>query len=358
MAVKQELKAQEGDILRIWSTLAGLFAHWAKADAWPGVACGLTAAEYERVDATIRSAYTRNGWFTEANVRYALGAWAEQLTAAALQAFVQEVPGYGRPTTVRTVGLVMAGNVPFVGLHDLLVVHLSGHAARIRIASGDAGLTQAVLDTLALLDPSVAERFVVPGDKLGAVDALIATGSDNTARYFEHYFAHVPRVVRRNRTSVAVLDGNETPEELAALGEDVFRYFGLGCRNVGKLFVPQDYDLDRVFGALLPWQDVVQHGKYANNYDFHKALWLLDGVSLLENGFLLVKEDTSPHSPVGSLYVERYSDRPAVEGRLQEQAAMIQCVVGHGAVAFGAAQRPSLTDFADAVDTRVFLAAL
>lgn len=326
---------------------------------WPGHACGLTREEYDAFVHTVEAARHRNGWFTAENVRHALSAWGALLTTAELQAWTAAYPDLARnDRPVRTVGLILAGNIPLVGLHDLVCVLLSGHRARVKASSEDAGLTQGVLDLLRLLAPEAAARVELVADKLGAVDAVIATGSDNTARYFQHYFGHLPLVVRRNRTSVAVLDGTETPTELAALGEDVFRYFGLGCRNVGKVFLPADFDLDRLFGAIFPWKDIVLHGKYANNYDYHKALWLLDGVPLLENGFLLVKEDVALHSPVGALFVERYIDRAAVDQRLGAEAARIQCVVGHGQVAFGQAQAPGLTDYADGVDTMAFLLSL
>jgi len=190
------------------------------------------------------------------------------------------------------------------------------------------------------------------------VDAVIATGSDNTARYFEHYFGHLPRIVRKSRVSVAVLDGSETPEELAALGEDVFRYFGLGCRNVAKVYLPRDFDLDRLFGAFFPWKDIVHHHKYANNYTYTRAVWMLDRVPFVENGFLLLREAEALPSAVSTLHWERYDDRASLEADLAACATSIQCVVGHGHVPFGRAQYPALWDYADGVDTMRFLLGL
>ncbi|MCC7501331.1 MAG: acyl-CoA reductase, partial [Flavobacteriales bacterium] len=183
-------------------------------------------------------------------------------------------------------------------------------------------------------------------------------GSTNTSRYFEHYFGHLPRLVRKGRVSVAVLDGTETDSELKDLGEDLFRYFGLGCRNVSKLYVPRDYDLDRVFGAIFPWQDIVNHNKYANNYDYNRALWMLDRVPILENGFVVFKEESALASPVAAVYYERYDDINVVGRSLEAQAEQIQCVVGHGHVPFGAAQCPGPGEYADGVDTLWFLLGL
>ncbi|MBX2972146.1 MAG: acyl-CoA reductase [Flavobacteriales bacterium] len=323
---------------------------------WPGHGCGLAEAEYAQLDGTVRRAHLANGWFTEANVRHAFAAWAQALEPAALDRWLAAYPALEPPRPVeRTIGLVLAGNIPLVGLHDVLCVWLSGHAAKVKCSSQDQALVPALVGVLDKFLPGTAERIALLNDKLGAVDAVIATGSNNTARYFEHYFGHLPRIVRKSRVSVAVLDGTETPEELAALGEDIFRYFGLGCRNVAKLYVPADFDLDRYFQAVYPWNDIVHHNKYGNNYDYIRALWLLDGVKFLENGFALLKEDAALASPVSAVYYERYTDRAQVEAALKEAADGIQCVVGHSYLPFGTAQQPGLADYADGVDTLRFL---
>lgn len=326
------------------------------AEPWPGHAIGLAQAEYDHLDALVRRAHLANGWATEANVRHAFAAWGKALEPASLKAWTSAYPRLAAPRDpVRTVGLVLAGNVPLVGLHDVLCVWLSGHRARVKTSSQDPELIPALVQVLDHFAPGAAERIHFSTDKLGEVDAVIATGSNNTARYFEHYFGHLPRIVRRSRVSVAVLDGTETDTELEALGEDVFRYFGLGCRNVAKLFVPRDLDLDRVFRGLFPWSAIVQHNKYGNNYDYTRALWLLDQVPFLENGFVLLKEDAALASPVAALFYERYDDPAEVEARLTAEADHIQCRVGHGHVPFGQAQEPALNDYADGVDTLKFL---
>ncbi|HPF68382.1 MAG TPA: acyl-CoA reductase [Flavobacteriales bacterium] len=321
------------------------------------LALGITADEQDRFERAIAEAAARNGWFSQENVRHALTGIAHLLETQGLRHWLSGYPDLGT-VDPRTVGLVLAGNLPLVGFHDLLCVLLSGHDARVKLSAQDAVLLPAVVDLLARFEPQITERVAFTQEPLGQVDAVIATGSNNTARYFEHYFKHLPHIIRRNRVSVAVLDGSETEAELAALGEDVFRYFGLGCRNVAKLYVPQDFDLDRFFRAIFPWQHIAGHNKYANNLDYHRALWLLDGADLLENGFLLLKEDSALASPVGSLYYERYTDRLEVDRVLAERAHEVQCIVGHGQVPFGRSQFPGPADYADGLDTLAFLQGL
>ncbi|MBP6389951.1 MAG: acyl-CoA reductase [Flavobacteriales bacterium] len=335
--------------------LGRVFALFGSAAPWPGHSCGLNEAEYLQFDRTIASAHHLNGWFTEGEVRHALLGLAHLLEVRRLHQWQAAYTALKDDRSPRNVGLILAGNVPLVGFHDLLCTLLSGHCARVKCSSQDAGLTAGVVELLQRFSPELHARVELVDGRLGTVDAVIATGSNNTARYFEHYFAHVPRIVRKSRVSVSVLDGSETDAELAALGEDVFRYFGLGCRNVSKLFVPQHFDLDRVFRALFPWKDIVLHGKYANNYDYYRALWLLDREPFLENGFLIVRETSALASPVSVLYVERYADSIQLNASLETEAHAIQCIVGHGYVPFGTAQKPGPEDYADGVDTLAFL---
>ena len=330
-----------------------------RSETWPGHSCGLNEVEYVELDGAVNVAHQQNNWFTEANVRHALGAWALALSDKALQEWVKNYPDLMKPRMKqRTVGLVLAGNLPLVGLHDALCVLLSGHRALIKCSSQDSVLLPALITALDRLLPGSAGLLEVTQGKLDKIDAVIATGSNNTSRYFEYYFKHIPRIVRKSRTSVAVLDGTETAEELSALGEDIFRYFGMGCRNVSKLYLPLDYDLDKVFNAIFPWKDVVNHNKYANNYDYQRALWMLDQVAMLENGFVLLKEDKALASPMGAVYYERYQDLSKVEEEIAGQEGHIQCIVGHGHVPFGQSQFPALSDYADGVDTMEFLIGL
>lgn len=326
------------------------------SEPWPGHGIGLSQAEYEALDGAVVRAKQHNGWAVEAEVRHAMRAFGDALQDGSILAWTARYPELvHRRANERAVGLVLAGNIPLVGLHDVLSVWVSGHRARVKCSSQEPELIPLLVGVLDHFMPGTAQRIVFAKDKLGEVDAVIATGSDNTARYFEHYFGHLPRIVRRSRVSVALLDGTETDEELAALGEDVFRYFGLGCRNVSKVLLPRDFDLDRLFNAFYPLKDIIQHNKYANNYDYTRALWLLDRVDFLENGFLLLKEDAALASPVASLFYERYDDAEAARAYLDERIEKIQCVVGHGRVPFGQAQHPALWDYADGVDTIDFL---
>lgn len=356
---KEQLPMSIEGRIRSFAQLGHLFRLFGSTSPYPGLSCGLTEVEYMRFDELLRSAVFRNAWFTEDQVRHMLGSLAGMLSEASLRTWIAAYPHLdGLDPKPRTVGTIMAGNIPLVGFHDLLCVLLAGHLARVKASSDDAGLTPAVVELLRLIAPDLGERIVLVDGKLGAVDAVIATGSNNTARYFDHYFGHLPRIVRRNRSSVALLDGTETDMELEALGEDLFRYFGLGCRNVSKILIPEAFDLDRIFKAIFPWNHLTQHNKWLNNYEYHKAIWLLDQVPLIENGFVLFKEDRALHSPLGSIYFERYSDRTAALADLEEQAERIQCVVGHGFVPFGQSQHPGPGDYADGVDTLRFLTEL
>ena len=330
------------------------------AEAWPGHAIGLDEAEYLALDAVVRRAHIQNGWATEENVRHAFKAWGEALERKSIEAWIAAYPELSSAHDAqRTIGLILAGNIPLVGLHDVLCVWLSGHKARVKCSSQETELVPAVITVLDRFAPGALEQVSFTTEKLGAVDALIATGSNNTARYFEHYFGHLPRIVRKSRVSLAVLDGTETDAELSALGEDVFRYFGLGCRNVSKVLVPQGFDLDRLFKAFFPWRDIVHHNKYANNYDYTRALWMLDRINFVENGFLLVKDDAALASPVATLFYERYDDLTTVEAYVATHRESIQCVVDHdGRTPFGRSQYPELADYADGVDTLHFLLGL
>lgn len=315
-------------------------------------------AKLPELDAVIQREYTFNGWFTETNVRQALGALGSELNRENLEPWVGRYQLPDRQDAQRRVGLILAGNIPMVGFHDVLCTVLSGHHALVKLSRDDNRLLPMFLGVLLETHPELKEFISFTPGQLPKPDALIATGSNNTARHFEYYFKSVPRIIRKNRTSVAVLDGTESTEELEALGHDVFDYFGLGCRNVTKVLLPTDFDLDRLFGAFFKFKEIGNHNKYANNYDYHKALWLLNRESLLENGFLIVKEDPALVSPVGSLFIERYSDASHPKNYIENHRDEIQCVVGHGFTPFGNAQCPKLNDYADGVDTLAFLSSL
>lgn len=301
-----------------------------------------------------------NGWFTEDNLRHALKSWGEQLTEDNLRAWLK---AYSlNPKEPKTVAVVMAGNIPLVGFHDFLSVLLSGHKVKAKLSSNDAILLPHLADKLVEFEPSFKGFIEFPKEALEDFDAVIATGSNNTARYFDHYFGKYPNIIRKNRNGIAVLTGKETKEELLALADDVFLYFGLGCRNVSKLFLPEDYDFDAFFKAMFDWKDLINNDKYINNYDYNKAVYLMSDLALLDNEFMLLKEDTNFSSPIAVVFYEYYNSLSQLQERLNHQKEAIQCIVGNAGIddeiPFGTAQTPSLSEYADGVDTLAFLSQL
>ncbi|MEN9322951.1 MAG: hypothetical protein RL699_731 [Bacteroidota bacterium] len=312
---------------------------------------------FEDFEALIQLSQSHNGWFTAEQVRFALESWASALTEENLERWLS---AYQTPVvTPKTIGLVLAGNIPMVGFHDMLSVVLAGHKALIKTSSNDQKLLPFLVNYLQQLDASLANRIEFTDGKLENFDAVIATGSNNTARYFEYYFKDKPSIIRKNRNSVAVLTGEESSEELVALGEDIFRYFGLGCRNVSKLFVPKGYDFTAFFEAIFVYQDVIHYEKYANNYDYNKAVFLMSNFKLLDNGFLTLKEDSSYASPISSVFYEHYDTIEEIQLRLATDTDQLQCIVTsaaiNGGIPFGSTQKPALWDYADQVDTLEFL---
>ncbi len=235
----------------------------------------------------LKLAEEHNGWFIRENLSFAMKQWSLALTREHL---LEWLSGYDtRHITPKRVAVIMAGNIPLVGFHDFLAVLLLGHSVVVKQSSNDRHLLPYLSKYLEYAEPTLKGRISITEDRLENFDAVIATGSDNTARYFEYYFGKKPNIIRRNRNSVAVLTGKETPEELKALGEDIFRYFGLGCRNVSKIFVPEQYNFDQFFKAIYAYRDIIEITKYANNYDYNKAVYLMSLFEMLENGFLMLK---------------------------------------------------------------------
>jgi len=305
----------------------------------------------------IALAHQHNAWFTKENIAYALSGWSTSLNSNTLAKWVESYQF--NETSPKKVAIIMAGNIPLVGFHDFLSVLISGHHVIVRQSSNDKQLLPYLAKYLEHVAPNLKGRITFTEDKLTDFDAVIATGSNNTARYFEHYFKGKPSIIRKNRNSVAVLTGEETETELKALSEDIFRYYGLGCRNVSKLFVPKDYNFDGFFKGLYEWHPIINQHKYANNYDYNKAVYLMSEFNLLENGFLMIKEDSSFGSPIATIFYEYYNDLEDLKLNLITNAEHIQCVVSNGvtenSVAFGQTQHPQLWDYADNVDTIAFL---
>jgi hypothetical protein len=250
----------------------------------------------------------------------------------------------------------MAGNIPLVGFHDFLCVLLSGHQVICKQSSEDARLLPALVKLLLLFEPDLSERIRFSDRKLVDYHAVIATGSNNSMLHFEQYFSHVPHLFRGHRTSVAVLTGNESKGELHALGVDCLTYFGRGCRNVTHLLFPEGFDLNRFFEAIVDLSDVVNNKKYGNNYDYNKAVHLMNLSKFLDNNFLLMKESDQLFSPLSMLHYQFYKSSEELTSFLDAHRSQIQCVVGQDYIPFGQAQCPSLMDYADGMDTMEFLA--
>ncbi|MFT0715729.1 acyl-CoA reductase [Flagellimonas lutimaris] len=324
--------------------------------------CDKCYSENAEVDSELKEIVERaghhNGWFTEDNVLFSLQQWGDLLTEENLKEWLSNY-SFSNESKPKTVGIVMAGNIPLVGFHDFLCVLLSGNKVLAKLSSNDKILLPHLSKYLVLQEPSLVDKIEFIDGKMENFDAVIATGSNNTSRYFEYYFGNKPNIIRKNRNSVAVLTGNETEEELKALGEDIFRYYGLGCRNVSKIFVPINYDFDALFNALYHYKDIIHQHKYANNYDYNKAVYLMSEFKILDNGFLVLKEDEALTSPIAALFYSNYDDETSLREKLEELDEQIQCVVSSGIreneVNFGETQKPSLKDYADEIDTMDFL---
>ena len=291
------------------------------------------------------NANNNNAWFTPQQCDLALKGICKFLVKDKLEKWMAPYPA---PVTVKNVGVVMAGNIPMVGFHDMLCVLISGHRLAAKLSSQDMVLMRYVVEQLVNVEPRFKE-YISFVERLNDVDAVIATGSDNTGRYFEYYFRSKPHIIRKNRSSIAVLNGSETDEQLVALGKDVFSYFGLGCRNVSKLVVPEGYHFSRMLDLWEVYHDIAHHHKYVNNYEYNKSILLVNRTPHLDNGFLLITENEALVSPISVVYYAHAADLTSDK---------IQCVVSSKHVPFGKTQEPELTDYADNVDTLKFLTGL
>ena len=316
---------------------------------------------YAPLQSVLVQAKQTNGWFTQENCLNALAAWGKCLQADALAKWWEP---YSTTTVApKTIGLVLAGNIPLVGFHDVLSVLAAGHNANVKLSSSDPYLIPFLVNLLIQFDAATfSNRVQFTQERLGDFDAVIATGSNNAARYFNHYFGHVPHLIRQNRNGIAVLSGNETEEELNGLATDMVAYYGLGCRSTSKVYVPEGYDFNAIFGALYPYADLMDSAKYANNYDYNKAVFLMSEFALLDNGFYLFLENDHFSSPIACLHYSYYNSINELQKTLDDQVDQIQCITSHlplkNVLAFGLAQQPALWDYADGVDTGEFLLGL
>ncbi len=308
----------------------------------------------------LKLAEEHNGWFTPENIHFAIKGWSDALTKSNLNTWLK--PYAIKETKPKLVAIIMAGNIPLVGFHDFLSVLISGHNVLVKQSSNDKQLLPYLAKYLEKVEPEFKGKISFTENKITGFDAVIATGSNNTARYFEYYFKGKPSIIRNNRNSIAILNGQETEDDLKKLSEDIFRYYGLGCRNVSKLFVPENYNFEAFFNAMYHWHPIIEKAKYANNYDYNKAVYLMSEFEMLENGFLMIKEDKSYSSPIATVFYEHYSDLNRLKEQLNAEKSQIQCIVSKGLIeneiAFGDTQNPQLRDYADSVDSIEFLLAI
>jgi hypothetical protein len=314
----------------------------------------------EQLSSLISSAKQYNAWFTPQSTAMAIKAISEMLNETDLDQWIDT--NTDEPVKMNAIGLILAGNIPLVGFHDILCVLASGNKALIKLSSQDKQLIPYILSKLSEIEPLFTEQFEFI-ERLKDFDAVIATGSNNTSRYFEYYFSKVPHIIRKNRNSIAFLNGNENREELKSLGHDIFDYFGLGCRNVSKIYVPKGYNFNTFFESIEEFKSVADHHKYNNNYDYNKSIFLVNMDKHLDNGFLLLKEDKRMASPLAVVYYEEYESIQEAEIELLANEDGIQCIISRSDLSmnvlpFGQSQRPGLWDYADGVDTMAFLRGL
>jgi hypothetical protein len=314
-------------------------------------------SEDEGWKAAKQRASAENGWFTPEFIGLAVSQIATQwLRRDRLEKWVEQYRLPQENTHPQNIGLIMAGNIPLVGFHDFLCVFISGHRQTIKASSRDRVLIRHIADHLIARNKETADRIGF-ADMLKGCDAYIGTGSDNSARYFDYYFGKYPHIIRRNRTSVAVLSGGEDEQDLEGLADDTHQYFGLGCRNVTKLCVPENYDFIPLLAAFRKYSWLADHHKYRNNYDYNLAILLLNKRFYMTNGSILLAESPSPFSPISVLHYEHYREPATIAAGLAANQD-IQCIVGQGHTLFGKAQCPALDDYADGVDTLQFTLSL
>ncbi|TWI98036.1 acyl-CoA reductase LuxC [Mucilaginibacter frigoritolerans] len=317
----------------------------------------------EQLSAIINDEKQYNAWFTPESVSRAVIAIGHMLNVHDLENWLSNY-NLNFSHVPKKIGLILAGNIPLVGFHDVLCVLITGNYALIKASSQDSRLIKYVLNMLVAIEPTFYDKYIIV-ERLEKFDAVIATGSNNTSRYFEYYFGKVPNIIRKNRSSVAVLTGNESTEQLFKLGHDIFDYFGLGCRNVSKLYVPKGYIFNFFFESIEAYQPIINHHKYNNNYDYNKSIYLVNSDKHFDNGFLMLKEDKKLASPLAVLYFEYYDNLHSIENSLETEKDNIQCIVTASPLSlksqlvdFGMSQQPALWDYADGVDTMAFLSNL
>jgi len=315
---------------------------------------------YEILNNAVLKSFQENQWFIEDFVKYSIKVWALTLKEEKINQWIR--PYKINVKNIKTAGVIMPGNLPLAGLHDFICVLITGNNFVGKLSSKDKVLLPSIAKILIKIDSSFKDKinFVDDSSKLSNFDFIIATGSDNTSRYFEYYFSKYPHIIRKNRVGVAVLTGNEKEKELENLADDIFLYFGLGCRNVSKIFVPDDYNFDGLFNAFKKYSFLKNHNKYYNNYEFYKAIYLVNKDNFLDKGFIILKNDTKLVSPIAVVFFEKYSSEKQLETILEKHLDKLQCICSnyfkyHNVVPLGKSQSPELWEYADNVDTIHFI---
>jgi hypothetical protein len=307
------------------------------------------------LDILIERQHILNPWFTTDNIRMAIGAIAEKLTEKNLFTWTDRYPKLKEKNDPRTIAVIMAGNIPLVGFHDFLSVLISGNRVKAKTSSKDSELIKHVAKILFSINNEFKDLIIFTEGNLKDFDAVIATGSDNSSRYFEYYFGKYPNIIRKNRNSVAVITGDEKDEDFSELGKDVFSYFGLGCRNVSKLYLPAGFKIEKILDNWSGFSSVMNHSKYANNYEYNMAVWLVNREKFLDTGYILLREEKSIASPIASLYYEYYDSPEILSDSINILREKIQCIAGKDYNKFGTLQSPELWDYPDNIDTLDFI---
>ncbi len=318
----------------------------------------LESLEKNKFDKAINESILHNSFFSKKNILKSLLSWSNVLTKKSIDDFLSNYLIKNKKRE-KKIAIIMAGNIPLVGFHDFFCVIISGNFAVIKLSSKDSDLFKFILSFLVKENPDFDTKFDVVESKLEIFDAVIATGNNISANQFELYFKKYPKIIRRNRHSIAILNGNETKKEIELLANDIFYYYGLGCRNVSKIFIPNNYNLDILFKSFVLWDEVINKNSYANNYNYYRAIYLLNKEVFFDNGFVLLKESEKIGSPVGTIYFEYYKSDNQIKEMIKKNNEKIQCIVSNNnypkTIKFGETQMPKLNDFADDIDTFNFL---
>ena len=305
----------------------------------------------------INEAYQYNKWFTTENCLLSFKNWSKELTTLKLSKWLNNYEL--KNCSKKTIVIIMAGNIPLVGFHDFICAKILNYKCLIKMSSDDKILLPIVIDFLDFILPGFKKNIEFTNKPLKKFDGVIATGSNSSFKYFEYYFKKYPKILRKTRHSIAVLDGNESKENLIDLGNDIFNYFGMGCRSVSKIFVPKNYNFDLLFESLFEFKEVIKNNRYANNYDYNKAIYLMGEKKITENGFLILKKDKNLGSPIACLFYDTYNSIKEIEKYIDNNSESLQCIVSNfklsNSIPLGSSQKPKIYDYADKIDTLNFL---